>query len=78
MGSVREEGLRRVASALLEVEIETRKNNLIFFYQYLTRGLPDKDRTLTGKFFKFGVKNRFFIVCTSVTVAPKIETRVAG
>lgn len=48
------------------------------FYQYLTRGLPDKDRTLTGKFFKFGVKNRFFIFCTSVTVAPKIETRVAG
>ena len=47
MGSVREEGLRRVAPALLEIEIETRKKqNLFQLSQSLMEDLPNNVRTL--------------------------------
>jgi hypothetical protein len=47
MGEIREEGLRRVAPALVEVEIETRKkHDLTYTDQFVTDAPPDDVRTL--------------------------------
>ena len=59
MGSVREEGLRRVASALLEVEIETRKNNLIFFINILQEACLIKIGHLLANFLNLASRTAF-------------------